>query len=424
MRYSTLVLGILSACATSGAVGHLDGQDIPLSLHGFAQINWSVRTTGASPEAESSGDYLLGEERLQLELSHIGGDGRAEFLSKVDLVHDAVSGRAAVDLREAYVDLALGRVGVRVGRQVITWGVGDLLFVSDVFPKDWSAFFSGQTVEYLKLGSDAVSFDLRAGRASLDVVVMPIFRADRRPEPDRFVLPDPFAAAVRDYSVPTAELEHAQVAARVRTRIGGADVALSAHRGYFGMPSARPVGGPDAPASRVLESHPRLDVFAVSLRRPALAGLISAEVGYRKSRDDPAGVDPWVPNSEIRALAGYQRAVGRDGVFGIQYYLESMRNHDLYRATLPEGVFPKGRLRQVLMSRLVRYADYHQWEISAVAFYGLKDGDLLVIPTLRRQFSDELSISLGANVFGGESTTPFGALSENDNLFIAGRYSF
>jgi hypothetical protein len=37
---------------------------------------------------------------------------------------------------------------------IITWGVGDLLFINDVFPKDWESFFSGRPPEYLKLGVD------------------------------------------------------------------------------------------------------------------------------------------------------------------------------------------------------------------------------------------------------------------------------
>ena len=45
---------------------------------------------------------------------------------------------------------------MRAGRQIITWGLGDLIFINDVFPKDYEAFFSGRPMEYMKKGVDGV----------------------------------------------------------------------------------------------------------------------------------------------------------------------------------------------------------------------------------------------------------------------------
>ncbi len=46
-------------------------------------------------------------------------------------------------VREAYADYSRAWLDLRLGRQIITRGVGDLVFINDVFPKDWSAFFPG-----------------------------------------------------------------------------------------------------------------------------------------------------------------------------------------------------------------------------------------------------------------------------------------
>ena len=45
---------------------------------------------------------------------------------------------------------------VKLGRQVLTWGTGDLLFLNDLFPKDWVSFFAGRDDEYLKAPSNTL----------------------------------------------------------------------------------------------------------------------------------------------------------------------------------------------------------------------------------------------------------------------------
>jgi len=56
---------------------------------------------------------------------------------------------------------------------------GDLIFINDLFPKDWNSFFIGRDNEYLKAPSDAVKVSLFGEWANLDVVYTPQFDPDR-----------------------------------------------------------------------------------------------------------------------------------------------------------------------------------------------------------------------------------------------------
>ena len=68
---------------------------------------------------------------------------------------------------------------ITLGRQILTWGTGDLVFINDLFPKDWVSFFIGRDVEYLKAPSDALKVSAFSGWANLDLVYTPRFDADR-----------------------------------------------------------------------------------------------------------------------------------------------------------------------------------------------------------------------------------------------------
>src|SRR3989337_2826281 len=164
------------------------GEVVP---HGFAQAGYAARITGASLPS-GGGDFLVGEERLQLSLSGAIPAGAGGFSAKADFFHDAVAGKASLEIREASLDVGGGKIGARVGRQIITWGTGDLLFINDVFPKDWTALFTGRPLEYLKVGSDALKVTGQVGPVGLEAVAVPFFEPDRLPSAERFFLYDPF----------------------------------------------------------------------------------------------------------------------------------------------------------------------------------------------------------------------------------------
>jgi hypothetical protein len=68
---------------------------------------------------------------------------------------------------------------LKIGRQILTWGTGDLLFINDLFPKDWNSFFIGRDEEYLKAPSDGIRVSLYTKLINLDIVYTPRFDADR-----------------------------------------------------------------------------------------------------------------------------------------------------------------------------------------------------------------------------------------------------
>ena len=163
-----------------------------LSIHGFVQMNYSNRVSGYKLHNSEGGDYILGEERIQFTLSGYSQSGNADFFIKSDFFHDAVIDNVTTDIREAYIDYISDSYDIRIGRQIVTWGVGDLLFINDVFPKDWNAFFSGRPLEYLKIGSNTFKLNLYSNNVSAELIAMPFFREDELPAPQRFFQYDPF----------------------------------------------------------------------------------------------------------------------------------------------------------------------------------------------------------------------------------------
>ena len=395
-----------------------------LEWHGSVQANYASRLGTTRHNKPPSGDFLLGEERLQLQLSGSAPAGGAGYFTNTDFLRDEANNQSVVEVREAYLTYAKGPLDFRAGRQIHTWGVGDLIFINDLFPKNYAALFSGRPMEYLKTGAGSLKTSVYSDKVSLDIVATPVFEPDQFPTSQSFFLFDPFSQVTnRVEARPRHDLGNAELAARLYRPVLGFDAALYAYRGFFRAPSMEP-DSITAPTQLTI-IYPRLSVYGASLQGNALGGVMSFEAGFYDSRQDRAGTDPLIPNSQTRFLAGYQRSLWTDFTAGLQYYGEYMDNYNRYTASVPAGLPKQDRLRQLLTLRLTQFLKYQTWKLSLFTFWSPTDKDFYLIPEAAWRVTDGFTATVGANVFGGASDNTFlGQLDKNDNLYLSMRYEF
>ncbi len=398
------------------------------SFHGFLDTRAGVRTGSDDHEK----DVSLAEVRAQILAEQSAGDllatVRADFLYDgvpPDFDLDLESGEGPVDLREANLQLPVGGLAdIKAGRQILTWGVGDMLFINDLFPKDWQSFFSGRDTDYLKAPSDAILLSLYPSEWNMDVVYTPRFDADRFVSGDRLSYWNPQLGrtsgkdAVIDPQERNSWFRDDEWAGRLRRTFSGYEAAAYGYAGFWKTPEAMDAGSGQA-------YYPELSVFGASVRGPLGSGLVSLEAGYYDSREDRDGDDPLVPNSQQRGLIGYERELARDLQLGLQYYAEVMMEYDAYRDSLPAGMGARDEVRQVATVRMTRMAMNQNLTLSLFLYYSPTDKDAYLRPYAAYKMSDSLMLALGANVFMGEDDdTFFGQFEDNNNVYAAVRYSF
>ena len=398
-----------------------------LSLQGFLQTNYSVRVNDDNPQGAKQGNLILGEERAQIKASFYPQKSKIGAFVKSDFYHDWVEEDWAFDFREGYLDFMDDKFGFRIGRQIYTWGVGDLLFINDTFPKDWEAFFEGRPLEYLKIGTDSLKLDVYSDIVSAEVVFMPNFLPDDLPSVGRFHFFDPYP------NIPNRELEkpdsafekfgNMEYALRLYRYIGDFDVSAYVYNGFFRSPGMK-ADNFNSP-SAISNFYPELAVYGLSLQRSALGGVVSAEYGYYDSLDDRSGKDPGINNSQSRFLVGYQKAFPEDFTVGIQYYGELMYQYSQYEDNLPSAFAKTKQLHQYVTLRLTKLLKYQTLKLSLFTFYSPDEEDFLVIPEISYNFTDNLLGVIGMNIFtGAKDDTTFGQHKKDTNIYVTARYSF
>ena len=398
-------------------------------LHGFVDGRAGVRTQDDPYEDDRS----LTEVRFQLDsLTYLE---QATLQARADLVYDELAddiGKIDLETGDGFIDLRelnilftpIDIMDMKIGRQILTWGTGDLLFINDLFPKDWNSFLLGRDEEYLKAPSDALFASFFPAIGSFDLAYMPRMDADRYVDGRRISYWNPMMQsiagqnAVIDADRQDEWFRDHEVSLRFYRPVLSYEAALYAYHGFWKSPS-----GFDPATGNAY--FPQLNAYGASVRGTLGTALVNAEAGYYDSREDRSGSDPFVPNSEVRFMTGYEREVAKNLTAGLQYYLEWMMDYDGYKAGVPSTGTARDELRHVLSLRLTKMLMNQNLMLGLFTFYSPSDNDTYLRPNITYKLSDHWMLIANGNIFIGEDEhTFFGQFENNSNVNLGVRYSF
>jgi len=373
-------------------------------------------------------DPLVGQrgtlEDLRLRVESDWQAGDAMLSLKLDADCDGIENEWGGELRDLTVAFTvLDDIDVKLGRQVLTWGTGDLLFLNDLFPKDFESFFAGRDDEYLKAPGNAIRITRYGDAVNVDFAWSPVFDSDVYLDGERFSFFSPLAGRnvapnpPLDAREPAGTFANGEFALRLFRRFGSREVALYGYRGFFKQPSAL--------TPSLEPTFAPLSAVGASLRQPAGGGILNAEFSYYLSRDDADGDDPLVPNDQFRALAGYEWKARPRFTVGLQYYVEATLDYDALIANSPAPGFEPEEYRQVLTNRLTWRSARDRHTLSMFTFFSPSDRDFYLRPAWDYRHSDQWTVTAGASVFGGdEPHTFFNQLRDAGNLYLRLRYNY
>jgi hypothetical protein len=363
-----------------------DEEEAALAWNGFVEAAYGTRF---SEDPLIDNRSTLEDLRWRIETEWLFDD--ITLTLKADAGYDGVEDDWIADVRDLTMAFPIGEsIDVKVGRQVQTWGTGDLVFLNDLFPKDYVSFFAGRDDEYLKAPGNAIRVTKYSDALNVDFVWTPVFEPDVYITGERFsfyspaaggnIAPDPPFKAPE----PDEKFSNGEFALRLYKTVESTEYAFYAYRGFSKQPFFVP-----------------MNAYGASIRRPAGRGLINVEASYYDSDDD---------NNQLRFLTGYEWEARPNFTVGLQYYLERHDNMDD---------------RHWLTNRLTYRAgrDRHTW--SLFTFYSPSDNDYYLRPAYTYRYSDQWSFTAGGNLFGGsDGDTFFGQFEDASNGYIRVRFHY
>lgn len=362
---------------------------------------------------------ILGEPRWQLDAGVYLGDW-GEFKGKIDLGYDYALKEGLVDLRELNIDIYPQLWwNLKIGRQILTWGKGDLVFINDLFPKDFPSFFAGRDIQYLKAPNDALKLTINPDWIQVNVIYVPQF------DPDRFLMAERISfydANIQRYrgeidilptNLPDEFFTEDEWHWRLQKEIKEVDVALYGYHGYWKSPSGfEPLEGNYL--------FPKLNVYGFSLEGSIAGGILAVEGGFYDSSEDEEGLDAFINNSQYRWLVNYSRDFKNNFSASLQYYSEAMADYDNYVSSITAlGGTAQDQYRDWLTLRLTKLVNKQRVEFALFTFYGIQENDIYLRPSVSYKLNDYWKVDVGGNIFAGENETTFwNQLRFNNNIYV------
>ncbi len=405
-----------------------------VQLGGFVEGLWGAGLNDNNPVAR---DYPAAETRLQLRFESYAD--RAEAFARVDFVQDGFdSANYDWQIREAYVKFRTPiNIDFKIGRQILTWGTGDLIFINDVFAKDYVSFFVGRQDQYLKAPQTALRAEWYTKFGSFSFVGIPAFEPNVLPTGDRLSFYNPMTGAIvgadgyMPPDKPAAKFENGELAFRYAKQVKSFKLAGYAYRGFFKEPR-----GVRNPGTQYMQLYyPRLNVYGASLRGQVMGGIVWVEGGYFDSREDQRGLNYFIENSSSRAFAGFERQVANDLTGNIQFEVDVMNSYGNYETSYNQMVsmlpayapvpHKADEVRTLLTSRWTKQFLMQTLTISLFGFYSPSDEDGYIRFSTEYKYTDELGLVVGGNIFAGNHPyTMFGQFQLDDNVYVRANYGF
>lgn len=359
--------------------------------------------------------------RINIDYSHT----LFEASGKLDSTYDAVLAKNIFYTRELSVTASpYSFVDVKVGRQVLTWGTGDYLFLNDLFAKDWQSFFSGRADEYLKAPSNSMRSNWFFNNVNLTLVWTPKFTPDNYINGERFSFYSPQAQSIvaPENGFRVKQTKQSQWSARLNTSVRDIELSFYGYRGFWPTPEGT------IPSDNSAQSHayfPRLNSWGVSAVTPLRAGIVNIEYASYNSVENNNGKNSNIAHGQHKLLIGYERELIKNLSINMQYYLERTKHYQalINTTSMPENLVAENR--HLITMRLSYRAQRQTLLYSLFAFYSPSDKDGYVKPSINYQYNDQWLFSAGANIFfGSNDYSFFGQLKNNTNAWLTARYQY
>ncbi len=404
-----------------------------ISFQSMLELEEGVKITGKNYKDDQR-DFVLDQKRFRLKTE--GKKEGVRFYAKTDFVKNDVTDEEGIDIRELKLTMnPVSFMDLTVGRQVITWGVADMLFINDLFPKNWVANFQGRDMEYLKDTSDSIRSTNYFGNTIVDLVYTPRFTADTTPSGCELATFDPNTNSVIKTTATCGmdnskddQAENGEWAGMLKQKIGNHELALYGYRGFYKNPKSMQMDD----SANFSAYYSRLDAYGASYEGQVGPGILSAEIGYYDSKEDPDGDQYLIENSTAKTLLGYKIDLSAHFTVGAQWYRETMMDYDAYekayKAMNSAGYeYRKKEAMDTYTLRLMGKFMQETLFFNLFSYIRPQDKDSFTKFDVTKKINNNLELTAGINVFTGKDNyrnREFGMLDNEDNAFMRLRFYF
>jgi len=328
-------------------------------------------------------------------------------------------GRSLYTMKETYANLSLEHIELKLGKQIINWGVADEIKPTDYFKRyDYTDILRKE-----EEGIFAFRATYQLGRANIDFVWAPVFDTDRisydHKNPWAVVPRQEISFTLNNEHKPAMNLEASQFGLRAGFEQSGIDYSFTYIYGIDRLPTfidTQTVGIVEGkPLVEVIPFHERIHLFGADWNKSFSTWNFKGEAAYVITEHPE--ISPY-----FRVVLGIDRNFSRFWS-NTELYVLAQYAIDKFTGKGEEFVKKNG----VNFNHLFRQAVTLNFDMKVSETYSLhikgildlEKGGRLVQSEFRWKPRDSVVAYIGADYLDGRDETYFGLFRNNDR-FLAG----
>jgi hypothetical protein len=362
-----------------------------------------------------SNDFLSSKTKGRLELTTENEESRG-YLSS-DLAYNSIeTEQNELQLREAYLDYQSGKWDFRIGRQIIAWGKADSVQVTDLIcPTDYQDYFCYEFSD-TKKPVDAIKTRFRNKNMTTELVWLPVFEEVSYPSENNPWMSKNNGVGYLEPVRPEKNLKNSEWFGRITINQAGFDYAFSVFRCWWDTPLYQVVTDGD---NLLLQGeYYMVDGMGGEFSVPWKKLVIRGETAYLNGKrfENQIYSGSYYKRDVVCALLGVDWYPGDNWTFTSQIADEVILDYD--SAIVQEEQNLVGTLK--ISKKLLR----DTLALSGSLYSALDKEDYYFKFNAEYALTDQLCLTSGILIFGGDDYGKFGKYDDKDGLLIKVKYSF
>lgn len=391
-----------------------EDNSLRIQVKGFLDTYHAART-------ENKADWMASRTRARGEVKL--EKGAASLFVSMNATYNAIlKDRTGMELREAYLAYAKGNLDLRVGRQIVVWGVADALRLTDcVSPCDYTEFLA-QDYDDIRMPVNA----LRTRYTWRSVT----FEAICNPVADFFILPtdrhNPWAltlpSAPLPYTIdlesckPEKRLRNMEYGGRITTNLSGIDFSLSVLRTWNKMPALSLTVSDNGKSLLVKGEYRRMTMLGADCSLPVGQFVLRGEAAcyFDEAQSRGVGKDVVCRNT-YNILAGVDWYPGNDWNFSAQYCHKYTAGNLDGLSVYRHAALATARISKELMRNSLK--------LSTFAYVDVSNGGVFNRFSASYALNDQIELTAGYDFFHADKGK-FAMYKQNSEVWVKAKYSF
>lgn len=384
--------------------------NLKLKIKGFADTYHAFR-------CEKPNDWMSSRSRLRTEFS-LSHSNTEVFFSSNAVYNSLISSYSGFKIRELYICQSFSNFELRVGRQIITWGVADALRLTDIIsPMDYSEFLA-QDYDDIRIPETAIRLKFSKNAFSFDILAIPVIETFELP----FQKDNPWAISLtaNDSIIkakkPDFKIENSEFGGRFSWFLSGMDFSVCALRTFNKMPVFALNFDPIKQQLIGKEHFSRMTMIGSDISIPVSKFVIRGELAIYFNEAQQPNLNAAIYNkNSINTLLGVDIYPGDDWNLSFQYSHKRINGiNNMINAYRNSGTATVRVSKELFRNTL---------NINTFAYIDVTSGGIYDRTSFDYALNDIVHISLGFDYFKADQGI-FKLYDKNSEIWIKIKASF